>query len=79
MAKIQYLRDDAEEFLNSLTHAVTLGISLMCTFMLVEGAHQSDKVAWPFYLFGIVMSGTFLASVLYHGTVSYTHLRAHET
>ncbi len=68
MAKIQYLRDDAEEFLNSLTHAVTLGISLMCTFMLVEGAHQSDKVAWPFYLFGIVMSGTFLASVLYHGT-----------
>ncbi len=68
MAKIQYLRDDAEEFLNSLTHAITLGISLMCTFMLVNNAQQSLQTVWPFYLFGSVMSGTFLASVLYHGT-----------
>ena len=70
MAKIQYLRDDAEEFVNSLTHAITLGISLMCTFMLVDSAQQSGITTWPFYLFGSVMSCTFLASVLYHGAIN---------
>ena len=70
MAKIQYLRDDAEELVNSLTHAITLGISIMCTFMLVDSAQQSAKITWPFYLFGSVMSCTFLASVLYHGAIN---------
>ena len=70
MAKIQYLRDDAEELVNSLTHAITLGISIKCTFMLVDSAQQSAKNTWPFYLFGSVMSCTFLASVLYHGAIN---------
>ena len=69
MAKIRYLRDAGEEFLNSLTHAVTLGIALMCTYMLVAAAKQSGQSTWPFYLFGGVMCGTFLSSVLYHGTI----------
>ena len=69
MSKTQYLRDNAEEFLNSLTHAVTLGISITCTFMLVTGAESANQATWPFYLFGISMSTTFLGSVLYHGAL----------
>ena len=67
MPKTQYLRDDAEEFLNSLTHAVTLGIAIMCTFILTTNASDAGLDTWPYYLFGVSMCTTFLASVLYHG------------
>ena len=69
MPKTQYLRDNAEELLNSLTHAVTLGVALMCTFILVQKAEIAGMTTWPYYLFGISMSTTFLGSVLYHGAV----------
>lgn len=69
MAKTQYLRDNAEEFLNSLTHAVTLGIAIMCTFILTEKSHLAGNAVWPYYLFGISMCTTFLGSVLYHGAL----------
>ncbi len=67
MAKTQYLRDNAEELLNSLTHAVTLGIAIMATHMLTSQASSSGLQTWPYYLFGISMCTTFLGSVLYHG------------
>lgn len=69
MSKNQYLRDNAEELLNSLTHAVTLGISIMCTYMLVSKANVLGYNTWPYYLFGISMSTTFFGSVLYHGAL----------
>ena len=69
MPKNQYLRDHAEALLHSLTHAVTLGISVMCTFMIVSGAEANNLDTWPYYLFGITMSTTFLGSVLYHGVL----------
>ena len=69
MPKNQYLRDNAEELLNSLTHAVTLGLSIMCTFMIVSGAESNNLDTWPYYLFGVSMSTTFLGSVLYHGAL----------
>ena len=69
MSKTQYLRDDAEELLNSLTHAVTFGISIMCTYILVNMASLSGKSTWPYYMFGISMSTTFLGSMLYHGVL----------
>ncbi len=68
MAKTQYLRDNAEELLNSLTHAVTLGIAIMATHMLTSQASLSGFQTWPYYLFGISMCTTFLGSVLYHGS-----------
>lgn len=67
MSKIQYMRDDAEEILNSITHAITLGISVVFTAFLVKLANESQLQIWPFYLFGASMSLTFFASVLYHG------------
>ena len=69
MPKTQYLRDNAEEFLNSLTHAVTLGVAIMCTYILTERASESGLDVWPYYLFGGSMCTTFLGSVLYHGAL----------
>ena len=69
MAKTQYLRDNAEELLNSLTHAVTLGIAIMSTHMLTFQASDSGMSTWPYYLFGTSMCITFLGSVLYHGAI----------
>ena len=69
MEKTQYLRDNAEEFLNSLTHAVTLGIAIMSTHMLTSQANSSGFSTWPYYLFGLSMCTTFLGSVLYHGAL----------
>lgn len=69
MAKTQYLRDNAEEFLNSITHAVTLGIAVMATHMLTSQAASSGLPTWPYYLFGLSMCTTFLGSVLYHGAL----------
>ena len=69
MAKTQYLRDNAEELLNSLTHAVTLGIAIMATHVLTSQASDSGYSTWPFYLFGVSMCTTFLGSVLYHGAI----------
>lgn len=69
MAKTHYLRDNAEELLNSLTHAVTLGIAIMATHVLTSQASMLGYSTWPYYLFGISMCTTFLGSVLYHGAI----------
>lgn len=68
MPKTPYLRNQGEEHLNALIHAIGLGLSiagLVCLASLT--AHQEWMVHAAAVIFGATMSMTYLTSTLYHG------------
>lgn len=70
MAKTPYLRDNDEEIVNALLHAVGLGLSLAGTAALVSLCADKSAAYWISSLcFSISLCFTYLMSTLYHGTI----------
>ena len=70
MAKTPYLRDNDEEIVNALLHAVGLGLSLAGTASLVTYCIGKPIESWVGALcFSLTLVFTYCMSTLYHGTV----------
>ncbi len=70
MAKTPYLRDNDEEIVNALLHAVGLGLALAGTASLVTLCIDKPIENWVSSLcFGLTLVFTYCMSTLYHGTM----------
>lgn len=69
MAKTPYLRDNDEEIVNALLHAVGLGLALAGTASLVTLCVGMSLSHWVSALsFSLTLVFTYCMSTLYHGT-----------
>ena len=69
MAKTPYLRDNDEEIVNALLHAVGLGLALAGTASLVTFCIGKPVEHWVGALcFSLTLVFTYCMSTLYHGT-----------
>ncbi len=69
MAKTPYLRDNDEEIVNALLHAVGLGLSLAGTASLVTVCIDKSFEYWVGAIcFSLTLVFTYCMSTLYHGT-----------
>ena len=70
MAKTPYLRNNDEEIVNALLHAVGLGLSLAGTASLVTLCINKSLEHWVGSLcFSLTLVFTYCMSTLYHGTM----------
>ena len=70
MAKTPYLRDNDEEIVNALLHAVGLGLALAGTAALVSLCVDKSLAHWVSALcFSLTLVFTYCMSTLYHGTM----------
>ena len=70
MAKTPYLRNNDEEIVNALLHAVGLGLALAGTASLVTSCMGKSIEHWVGALcFSLTLVFTYCMSTLYHGTM----------